>query len=436
LSTSQTVTREWPLLWAEYHQGLYGVVTYTVTRLLLELTLLRVLPAVAFSGIFYPMMGLKREILPFMRFLLAAALASADSALLCATVAAFAPRQPGATSLVATVALLACILVSGFNINLSTLQLNTDGRYGWIGWLPEVSFGRHAFEIMLCTELEGQMVDVDVPGAPPVRIEAAIILQAMGLSPERYGAAFGALLLIAVVLIANTAVVLVWKMRPSFRVSRFVGNRGKGRGAQIPGTHPIATTRGSASLGQGRKSASTSISFAGDADLQRVDVHTPSEQIESARSEAAAGSPLVAKAVVSTDMASSPAAAGSPAVALAVVTTAPAAADSPAVARAVVTTAPAAADSPAVAPAVITNAPAAAGSPAAAPAVITTAPAAAGSPAVAPAVVNTDVGLSPVGEQRLLERIPREQDVSDGAPAGEECLLERPSPHSQRSTRL
>jgi len=257
------------------------------------------------------------------------------------------------------------------------------------------------------------MVDVDVPGAPPVRIEAAIILQAMGLSPERYGAAFGALLLIAVVLIANTAVVLVWKMRPSFRVSRFVGNRGKGRGAQIPGTHPIATTRGSASLDQGRKSASTSISFAGDADLQRVDVHTPSEQIESARSEAAAGSPSVAKAVVSTDMASSPAAAGSPAVAPAVVTTAPAAADSPAVARAVVTTAPAAADSPAVAPAVITNAPAAAGSPAAAPAVITTAPAAAGSPAVAPAVVNTDVGLSPVGEQRLLERIPREQDVSD-----------------------
>ena len=208
LSTSQTVTREWPLLWAEYHSGLYGTITYTVTRLLLELMLLRVLPAIAFSGIFYAMMGLKRELLPFLRFLLAAALASADSALLCAAIAACAPRQPGAASLVSTVALLACLLVAGFNLNLVNLP-------GWIEWLAWVSFGRHAFEIMLCSELEGQMVDVDVPGAPPVRIRASIILGAMGLDPARYGSAFASLFIIGAVLVVVTAAFVACQMRPS-----------------------------------------------------------------------------------------------------------------------------------------------------------------------------------------------------------------------------
>ena len=205
LSTSQTVTREWPLLWAEYHQGLYGAIPYAVTRLLLELTLLRVLPAVAFSGIFYAMMGLTREILPFARFLLAAALASADSALLCAAIAALMPTQPGAASLVATVVLLGCLLVAGFNLNLTALP-------GWIEWLAWVSFGRHAFEIMLCSELEGGMVDVDVPGSPPVRIRAEIILGALGLDPERASSNYVALFLILVVLVVVTAVIVLSHM--------------------------------------------------------------------------------------------------------------------------------------------------------------------------------------------------------------------------------
>ena len=237
LSTSQTVTREWPLLWAEYHQGLYGAITYTVTRLVLELTLLRVLPSLAFSGIFYAMMGLKREIVPFVRFLLAAALASADSALLCTAIAACFPRQPGAASLIATVALLFCILVAGFNLNLTALP-------EWIEWLAWISFGRHAFEIMLCGELEDQMVDIDVPGAPPVRIRASIILGAMGLDPERYSSAFASLLLIGAVLLVTTASIVFLQMRPTCRrgASRtFSGSLSKSeRGANISPTRGTA----------------------------------------------------------------------------------------------------------------------------------------------------------------------------------------------------
>ena len=61
LSTAATVTREWPLLWAEFHAGTYSVLPYVVPRLLIELTMLRVLPAAAFGGVFYAMMGLRRE---------------------------------------------------------------------------------------------------------------------------------------------------------------------------------------------------------------------------------------------------------------------------------------------------------------------------------------------------------------------------------------
>ena len=100
---------------------------------------------------------------------------------------------------------LGCLLVAGFNLNLTALP-------GWIEWLAWVSFGRHAFEIMLCTELEGGMVDVDVPGSPPVRIRANIILGALGLDPGRASSNYVALLLIGVVLVVVTAVIVLLHM--------------------------------------------------------------------------------------------------------------------------------------------------------------------------------------------------------------------------------
>ena len=66
---------------------------------------------------------------------------------------------------------------------------------------------------MLSSELEGQVVDVDVPGAPPVRIRASVILGAMGLDPARYGAAFAALFAIGAVLVLVTAFVVGLQMR-------------------------------------------------------------------------------------------------------------------------------------------------------------------------------------------------------------------------------
>lgn len=207
LSTAQTVTREWPLLWAEYHHGLYTVLPYVVTRLFIELFLIRVLPATAFAGIFYAMMGLKKDTLTFFRYLLAAAFSSADSALLCTFISACAPQRPGAASLVATVLLLACLLVNGFTLNLKDLP-------GWIKWLPDVSFAKHAFEVMLSGELDGTDVVVALPRVPPVTVRAFLLLEAMGLSADRYNQSFVGLFFIGLVLVMATAFVVMLQLRP------------------------------------------------------------------------------------------------------------------------------------------------------------------------------------------------------------------------------
>lgn len=228
LSTAGTLTREWSLLWVERHAGLYHLLPYCLTRLAIELLLLRVLPAVAFGGVFYAMMGLKADAAAFAQFELAAALASVDAALLCAAVAACAPHRPGATSLVATVLLLVCLLLSGFQINLRGLEQTG------LAPLAELSFARHAFEVMLVNELSGALVAIDVPGAPRVRVKSEVILGALGLSARRIPTDLGALVLIgAALLVLSTAIVSaqMWRhrrgswrrRRPSARLGRVPG---------------------------------------------------------------------------------------------------------------------------------------------------------------------------------------------------------------------
>ena len=154
----------------------YSAWPYAITRLIIELLVLRVLPAIAFSGVFYSMMGLKPTLSALSNFLIATSLASIDSALLCASIAALAPTRPSATSLLATMILLGYLLLGGFQLNLSAIH---DGFV----WIADHSFARHAFESTLTTELEDQLVAVDVPGAPKIRIKSEVIMEALGLDP-------------------------------------------------------------------------------------------------------------------------------------------------------------------------------------------------------------------------------------------------------------
>ena len=222
LSTAGTVTREWPLLWLEHRGGAYAALPYVVSRLLLELLLLRALPAVAFGGVFYAFAGLRAEGPALATFLGAAALASCDAALLCSAVAACAPRQPGASALVSSVLLLVCLLFSGFQLNLPALPPAA-------AVVADVSFARHAFEIMLTTELDGQLVTVAVPGAPPVQLKASVIFDVLGLDASRTAQDFGVLLLIGLVLLLLTAAIVGCQLRRAPLLRR-CGGGGGGKG--------------------------------------------------------------------------------------------------------------------------------------------------------------------------------------------------------------
>uniref|UniRef100_A0A7S2GR72 ABC transporter domain-containing protein n=1 Tax=Haptolina brevifila TaxID=156173 RepID=A0A7S2GR72_9EUKA len=178
LSTSGTLTREWALFWSEHHAGFYTVSAYTVTRLLIELFMLRVLPSVAFAGIVYALMGLRTTSAALVNFLFVSALASVDSALLCSMVAVLFPRSPGAATVVSTVLVLICIMFGGFLLSLSVLPTS------WRNF-AELSFCLHAFKTMLTTELQNDWVKVEVPGAPPVSLRASNIFVLLGLDGSR-----------------------------------------------------------------------------------------------------------------------------------------------------------------------------------------------------------------------------------------------------------
>ena len=138
-------------------------------------------------------------------FLVACFMAAADAALLCTAIYACAPLRPGAASLVATVLLLVLLLFSGFQLNLAHLPPS-------LSWIADISFARYAFEVMLCGELTGKVVGVAVPGAPPISLDAEVLLDLMGLECGRVGTDLWLLLAIFAVLLAATAAVLALQL--------------------------------------------------------------------------------------------------------------------------------------------------------------------------------------------------------------------------------
>ena len=154
LSTATTVTHDWPLFAAQWHDGLYNPATcasstpppltgalwpapappysctqragphnrrYVTVKLIVELLTLRALPALALGGIFYGLMGLRRSLSAVCSFLVATSLSSINAALICNAIAACAPHSAGSVALVATMVLLLLLLLSGFLMNLDAM---------------------------------------------------------------------------------------------------------------------------------------------------------------------------------------------------------------------------------------------------------------------------------------------------------------------------
>jgi len=210
LSTSGAVTREWGLVYSEVHGRLYGPVPYVLASLGVELLVLRTLPAVVLCAAFYGLMGLRPVLSKLLTFSIAAVLANADASLLCNAIASCAPTTPSATTLISAVLLLLSLLLAGFELNLSALPET-------VAWLPQLSFCRYAFEVMLGAELEGTVITVEAPGVPPVKVKASLLLELLGLDPDRVALDLGVLCAIGVGWLALTVIAVSIHLRPPAR---------------------------------------------------------------------------------------------------------------------------------------------------------------------------------------------------------------------------
>uniref|UniRef100_A0A7S2J132 ABC transporter domain-containing protein n=1 Tax=Haptolina brevifila TaxID=156173 RepID=A0A7S2J132_9EUKA len=228
ISTANTLTQDWPLLTAEWQNGVYPSAIFVSVKLAVELLTLRLLPTLALGAIFYPMMGLRHELEAFVVFLLASALASINAALLCNAIAACAPRSPGSVALVSSVLLLVLLLLSGFLINLAAMPAG-------LRWVADISFARYAFETMLTTELERELVSVDVPGAPKIQIKAELLLEVLGFDPNRTGVNLGILVAMSVLLWLLIVLLTALQLRMTKLVARcripMGGRKSAARGA-------------------------------------------------------------------------------------------------------------------------------------------------------------------------------------------------------------
>ncbi|EQC34285.1 hypothetical protein SDRG_08058 [Saprolegnia diclina VS20] len=172
LSSMDVFIQERALFFKEASAQYYAPWSYFVSKTLLDLVSLRMLPAVLFASVFYYIMGLNP---PADRFLLFTStlvlfnVAAGSLSLLVSTVS----KTVGIANLVATVVLLLMLLFGGFLLNVQTMPSGV----ALIQWL---SLFKYAFEVMMTNELKGLLLSFDAPGYPAIPIYGEVFLQTIG----------------------------------------------------------------------------------------------------------------------------------------------------------------------------------------------------------------------------------------------------------------
>jgi len=213
LSSLGAVSAEWRLFWREWHAGAVDAWGHVLVRASLELLLLRVLPSLVLGAIVYLMMGLRPEVAPFLYFEASIALANANAGLLCSAVGVLLHDSPGPATLLAVVLLLLGTLLAGFTLNVAGLP-------PFIAQLPRLSFFHYAYEAMLTTQLAGQQILIEVPGAPPVRLKAEVALDLLGLYEKNKDSDLVALCLFVLLQMGIATAIVSAKLRPPLATCR------------------------------------------------------------------------------------------------------------------------------------------------------------------------------------------------------------------------
>lgn len=158
---------------SKYHRA----ATYFVSKSVLDMYALRIIPVSVFVCIFYWMMGLKSEVEAFVVFWVTLVLFNMCAGIMSICISISAPTV-GQANLIASVWFLLMLLFGGFLVNVQTMG-------SWYAWLRYLSIFYYSFEILMTNELTGLLLSFDAPGYPTIPIYGEVFLKTIGMDEGR-----------------------------------------------------------------------------------------------------------------------------------------------------------------------------------------------------------------------------------------------------------
>ncbi|KAI8586885.1 hypothetical protein BDZ88DRAFT_267648 [Geranomyces variabilis] len=204
LSAIGSLSLERDLFIRERANGVYSPAPFLLSRVLLDLIPLRIVPAVLMGTVAFFMVGYTASEDHFVRFLGVLCLFAANAGLLCMAVGT-AVRDVGTANLVGSLVLLFQMLFSGF-------LLNQDQIPAALRWIQYLSLFRFAYEALVVNDIAGLTITDDVAGVG-LTVPASIVLDKFGFDRSAFGrdvAVEGAYFVAYLVLIA---LLTYWKLR-------------------------------------------------------------------------------------------------------------------------------------------------------------------------------------------------------------------------------
>ncbi|KAI8475486.1 MAG: hypothetical protein J3K34DRAFT_483207 [Monoraphidium minutum] len=164
----------------------YGGATYLASSLVLDGLLLHTLPALLFSGLVYPMVGLLPEASRVVTFMFVLATYTCTVGALTTALTALC-RTSSATTLAMNIILLMWVLVGGYLVNPNSIP-------PWLRWVRSLSPMSFALEVLAANEMADQTYDIKIPGLPQLGgIDGSTFLTTLGLTPAAARASAAAL---------------------------------------------------------------------------------------------------------------------------------------------------------------------------------------------------------------------------------------------------
>jgi ABC-type multidrug transport system ATPase subunit len=179
LGSMDTFVSERHLFIHECEAGYFSVGSYFLAKTLLDAVLLRVIPSILFSFVFYWLVGLQPAFARFSTFLLALILFNVCTGSQ-AMVVGLLCKSVGTANVFAVCMFLFQLLFGGFLVNVQTLP-------SYIVWVEKLSVFSYAFEALMCNELQGLLLTLKAPGLPPAPIKGDIFLTTLGMNVDHIG---------------------------------------------------------------------------------------------------------------------------------------------------------------------------------------------------------------------------------------------------------